>query len=142
MHLGGNASDLAGKNTTCLCGKLGKNLWVLVADLLKWKVETLGGHRLVVLTEVNPALDGLRLRHDKKIVVVKGLSKLAVESTTVEERIEFHLLKTARSTEALLVASAGVTGGRFAFGLGLSAFQNNNVAWHNLGKSEIGTRKL
>lgn len=71
-----------------------------------------------------------------------GLSKLAMEGSTIEKGIKFHLLKTARSTKALLVASAGITGGRFALGLGLGAFQNNNVAWHNLGKSEIGTRKL
>ena len=65
MHLGRNASHLAGKNTAGLGRELGQNLRVLVADLLKWKVETLGGHRLIVLTEVNPALNGLGLRHDK-----------------------------------------------------------------------------
>lgn len=66
MHLGGNAGHLAGKNTTGLGGELGQDLGVLITDLLKWQIETLGGHRLVVLTEVDPALDGLWLRHDKK----------------------------------------------------------------------------
>ena len=65
-----------------------------------------------------------------------------MESTALQERIVFFLLKTTRSTEALLVASAGVTGGRLALGLGLGAFQDDNIAWHNLEKSEIGTRKL
>jgi|MEHZ01.4.fsa_nt_MEHZ011107994.1_2 hypothetical protein len=65
-----------------------------------------------------------------------------MEGATIEERIKFHLLETAWSTKALFVAGAGVTGGRLAFGLGLSAFQNNNVACHNLEKSEIGKRKL
>jgi len=65
-----------------------------------------------------------------------------MEGATVEERIKFHLLETTWSTKALFVAGAGVTGGGLAFGLGLSAFQNNNVACHNLEKSEIGKRKL
>ena len=69
MHLGRDAGHLPWKNTPCLGRELRENLWVLVVDLLKWQVETLGGHRLVVLAEVNPALDGLRLRHDKKAVV-------------------------------------------------------------------------
>jgi len=77
-----------------------------------------------------------------KIIGMKELAKLAVKSAALEEGVVFLLFKTTRSIEALFVAGAGVTGGRFAFGLGLSAFQNNNVAWHNLGKSEIGTRKL
>jgi hypothetical protein len=70
------------------------------------------------------------------------LSKLAMEGTAIQERIVFFLLKTTGSTEALFVTSAGVTGGRLALGLSLGAFQNDNIAWHNLGKSEFGTRKL
>ena len=73
---------------------------------------------------------------------MERLSKLAMESATIQERVKFPFLKTTWRVEALLIAGAGITGGRFAFGLGLSAFQNNNVAWHNLKKSEIGTRKL
>lgn len=67
VHFGGYASHLAGKDTTGFGGKLGENLGVLVADLFKGKVETLGGHRLVVLAEVDPALDGLGLRHNKRL---------------------------------------------------------------------------
>ena len=77
-----------------------------------------------------------------KISKGQGLSKLAVESPTIEERIKLHLFKAARGVEALFVTSAGVTGGRLALGLGLSAFQNNNIACHNLKKSEIERRKL
>lgn len=65
VHLGGDASDLAGKDTAGLGRELGQDLRVLIADFLKWKIETLGGHRLIVLTEVNPALNGLGLRHNK-----------------------------------------------------------------------------
>ena len=65
-----------------------------------------------------------------------------MQGATIEERIEFHLLKTTRSVEALFVTGTGITGCGLAFGLGLSAFQNNDVAWHNLEKSEIGTRNL
>ena len=65
-----------------------------------------------------------------------------MKRAAIEERIEFLLLKTAWCIEALLVAGAGVAGGGLAFGLGLSAFQDNDVAWHSLKKSEIGTRKL
>ena len=72
----------------------------------------------------------------------QGLSKLAMESAALQERIVFLLFKTTWGIEALLVTSAGVTGGWFALGLGLGAFQNNNIAWHNLRKSEFGTRKL
>ena len=65
-----------------------------------------------------------------------------MKRAAIQERIKFLLLETPRSIEALLVTSACVAGSGLAFGLGLSAFQNNNVAWHNLKKSEIGTRKL
>ena len=65
-----------------------------------------------------------------------------MKSAAIEEGIEFHLLKTTRSVETLFVTSAGITGRGLALGLGLGAFQNNNIAWHNLEKSEIGTRNL
>lgn len=65
-----------------------------------------------------------------------------MKSAALQERIILLLLKTAWSIEALLVASACVTGGWLALGFRLSAFQNNNIAWHNLENSEIGTRKL
>lgn len=65
-----------------------------------------------------------------------------MKGPAVEEGIEFHLFKTAGSIQALFVASAGITGSWLAFGLGLGALQNNDVAWHNLEKSEFGTRKL
>ena len=67
-----------------------------------------------------------------KIIGMEGLSKLAMESATIQKRVKLPFLKTTWRVEALLIAGAGITGGRFAFGLGLSAFQNNNVAWHNL----------
>ena len=57
-----------------------------------------------------------------------------MKRAAIEERIEFLLLKTTWCIEAFLVTGAGVAGGRLAFGLGLSAFQNNNVAWHSLKK--------
>jgi hypothetical protein len=38
----------------------------LITNFLKRKVETLIGHRLVVLPEVDPTLNGLRLRHNKR----------------------------------------------------------------------------
>ena len=63
MHLGGNAGDLARKNTAGIGREFGKNLWILVANLLEWKVEALGGHRLVVLPEINAALNGLWFGH-------------------------------------------------------------------------------
>ena len=65
-----------------------------------------------------------------------------MESATLQEWIIFLLLETTRSAEALLVTSAGVAGGRLAFGFSLGAFQNNNIAWHSLEKSDFGTRKL
>lgn len=64
----------------------------------------------------------------------QGLSKLSVKSATLQERVILFLFKTAGSPEALFVTSACVTGGRLALGLGLSAFQNDNIAWHNLRK--------
>ena len=64
MHFGGNSGDLARKDATGPGGELRKHLGILVANLLKRKVETLVGHRLVVLPEVDPALDGLGLRHN------------------------------------------------------------------------------
>jgi len=64
----------------------------------------------------------------------QGLSKLAMKSAAVEKGIKLLLLKTARSIEAFLVTGACVTGGRLALGLGLGAFQYNNIAWHNLKK--------
>ncbi len=65
-----------------------------------------------------------------------------MEGAALQERIILLLFKTTRRIEALLVAGAGVAGSGLAFGLGLSAFQNDDVAWHSLKKSEIGTRKL
>ena len=67
----------------------------------------------------------------------QGLSKLAVKSAALQERIIFFFLKTTGSTEALLVTCAGVTGGRLALGLGLGAFQNDNIAWHKSKKVRI-----
>lgn len=66
MHLGGNSSHLAGKDPSSLGSEFGKHLRILIANLLKREVETLIGHRLVVLPEVDPTLDGLRLRHNKR----------------------------------------------------------------------------
>ena len=93
MHLGRNTSHLAGKNTSGLGRKLGQNLGILIIDFFKGKVETLGGHRLIVLSEVNPPLNGLGLRHDK-IGKGQGLSKLAMESATIEEGVKLLLLET------------------------------------------------
>ncbi|MFT6864769.1 MAG: hypothetical protein ACJAVK_003339 [Akkermansiaceae bacterium] len=64
----------------------------------------------------------------------QGLSKLAMKSAAIEKGIKLLLLKTARGIEAFLVTGACVTGGRLALGLGLGAFQYNNIAWHNLKK--------
>ena len=64
VHLCRDSSHLPGKDTTGVCREFCEDLRILEADLLERKVETLGGHRLIVLTEVNPSLDGLRLRHD------------------------------------------------------------------------------
>lgn len=66
MHLSGDSSHLTWKDTAGLGSELGKNLRIFKADLLKWEIKTLGLHRLVVLAEINPALDGLWFRHDKK----------------------------------------------------------------------------
>jgi len=66
MHLSRNTSHLAGKDAASLGSEFGKHLRILIANLLKRKVETLIGHRLVVLPEVDPTLDGLRLRHNKR----------------------------------------------------------------------------
>lgn len=63
MHLGRDTSDLARKNATSIGREFGENFWILVANLLKRKVETLGGHRLVVLPEINAALNGLWFGH-------------------------------------------------------------------------------
>ena len=71
MHLGRNSSHFSREDTASLSSKLGKHLRILVADFLKRKVETLIGHRLVVLSEVNPALDGLGLRHNRKVVGIR-----------------------------------------------------------------------
>jgi len=66
VHLGRDTSHLTRKDTASLSSELGKNLRVLVADFLKRKVKTTGRHRLVVLPEVNAALNGLRLGHNEK----------------------------------------------------------------------------
>ena len=108
MHLGGNAGDLARKNTTGIGREFGKNLWILVANLLERKVEALGGHRLVVLPEINAALNGLWFGHGIKRLGIQRLAKLAVQGATFQERIILFLLQTARSVQALLVTSAGV----------------------------------
>ena len=65
VHLSGDSSHLARKDTTGLGGEFCEKLRILEADLFERKVETLSGHRLIVLTEINPSLNGLRLRHDK-----------------------------------------------------------------------------
>lgn len=106
MHFRGNASHLARENTTGLGRKFRENLRVFEVDLLKWKIKALGWHRLVMLPEINAALDGLGLGHNKK---KKKLAKFAVESATVEERVKLHLLKTTRSIQALLVAGGRIT---------------------------------
>lgn len=64
VHFCRYTGHLARKNTAGFGSELGKNLWILEADLFEWKVETLSGHRLIVLPEINSALNGLGLRHD------------------------------------------------------------------------------
>ena len=57
----------------------------------------------------------------------------------IQERIEFHLLKTARRTQAFLVTGGCIAGGGFPLGFSLRALQNYNVSWHDLAKSGRGT---
>jgi len=64
VHLGRYSSHLPRKDASGIGGELGKDLRIFKTDLLKGKVETLRRHRLIVLPEVDPALDGLRLRHN------------------------------------------------------------------------------
>ena len=64
----------------------------------------------------------------------QGLTKLAVKSATLQERVILFLFKTTGSPEALFVTSACVTGRRLSLGLGLGALQNDDIAWHNLRK--------
>ena len=57
-----------------------------------------------------------------------------MKSAALQERIILLLFETARSSETLFVTSARITGGWLPLGLGLSAFQNDDIAWHNLRK--------
>lgn len=68
MHLGRNTCHLTGKDSSSLRSEFGKNLRIFIADFLKRKVQSTAGHRLIGLTEINAALDGLRLRHKVKKV--------------------------------------------------------------------------
>lgn len=58
-----------------------------------------------------------------------------MEGAALEEWIELHLLKAAGSAQAFLVAGGDVARRRFALGLGLGAFKDDDLAWHG---KEIG----
>ena len=49
----------------------------------------------------------------------------------LQKWIELDLLKPARRPDALLVAGGNIAGGRGAFGAGLGAFEDDDIAWHD-----------
>lgn len=58
-------------------------------------------------------------------------ANFAMQRPAVEERVEFHLFKAARSAQALLVPGGDVARRRLAFGFGLGALKNDQVSRHN-----------
>lgn len=60
-----------------------------------------------------------------------GLATLPMESPTLEEEIELHLLQTTRRVEALLVARRHVLRGLLALSACFCALQYNNVSSHS-----------
>ncbi len=61
-----------------------------------------------------------------------ALAQFAMERTATQEGIEFDLLQTSWCTEAFLVARRSVTGSGLALPLGFSAFEYDDVAWHEM----------
>ena len=61
-----------------------------------------------------------------------------MKSAALQERIILLLFKTARSSETLFVTSARITGGWLSLGLGLSAFQNDDIGGNNQKKIRNG----
>lgn len=60
------------------------------------------------------------------------LAHFAVKGPATQERVIFDLLQTTRRAQALLVARRCVAGGRLALLLGFSAFEYDDIAWHEL----------
>lgn len=54
-----------------------------------------------------------------------------MKSAPLQERVEFDLLETAGSPETLLIPGRHIDRLLLAFGFRLSAFENNDVAWHD-----------
>ena len=55
-----------------------------------------------------------------------------MKGTALEKGIVLHLLEAAGCPEALIISSRIVTRGWLSLGFRLGAFENDNVAWHNL----------
>ena len=53
-----------------------------------------------------------------------------MKGSALKEMIEFHFLKTAWGSKALLVTRGYVTGSWFALGFRFGAFKYNDLAWH------------
>ena len=56
-----------------------------------------------------------------------------MQSAATEKRIILHFFQASGSVKALFIARGSVARGRFTLGLGLSAFENDDVAWHGSG---------
>ncbi len=56
-----------------------------------------------------------------------------MKGAALEEVVKLHFLKTAGSTDALLVSCGHVAGGRLTFSLGFRAFEDDDIAGHKNG---------
>lgn len=65
-----------------------------------------------------------------------------MKRAALEEVVELHLLKTARGTKAFLVARGDVTGGGHTLSLGFGAFEDDDIAWHDVETWEAETSSI
>ncbi len=62
--------------------------------------------------------------------MAKRLAHFTVKGATLEEVVELNLFQTTWGVQALLIAGCNVAGSLLTFGLGLRAFQNDDISRH------------
>ena len=131
VEVGGESGHAAGKDLSGFRRELAKQFGVLEVDRVGRNIEATTGHAAVGLAKIAAALGCLGCAHGGDSLGIRLLG-LPMKRMALQVRVVLLLFKASGSAEALLVSRGDVTGDGLAFGNGLRAFENDDIAWHGL----------